>query len=189
MHASAAEALAPFLRPGARVLDIGSGSGYLTAVLAELALGQENEDMTKSNMPSEVATAVVVGVEHIEPLRELGEKNLAKSIRGRQLLADGTVRFVIGDGRKGWLDSYDKNADSGWDVIHVGAAAKELHEELVKQLRRPGRLFIPVEENGKDSGTSDLQRIWIVDKSIDGHVSKVGKEFVRYVPLTDAPST
>ncbi|RMY24767.1 hypothetical protein D0865_16374, partial [Hortaea werneckii] len=36
MHAAACESLLPYLRPGARVLDIGSGSGYLTHVLAEL---------------------------------------------------------------------------------------------------------------------------------------------------------
>jgi len=36
MHAMAAELLEPSLRPGSRVLDVGSGSGYLVAVLAKL---------------------------------------------------------------------------------------------------------------------------------------------------------
>lgn len=36
MHAHAAEALASRLQPGAKVLDVGSGSGYLTAVFAHL---------------------------------------------------------------------------------------------------------------------------------------------------------
>jgi protein-L-isoaspartate O-methyltransferase len=34
MHAKAAEGLADFLKPGSKVLDVGSGSGYLTAVFA-----------------------------------------------------------------------------------------------------------------------------------------------------------
>lgn len=34
----------------------------------------------------------------------------------------------------------------GWDAIHVGAAAVKWHDELVRQLRSPGRLFIPVAE-------------------------------------------
>lgn len=36
MHAAACESLLQFLQPGARVLDVGSGSGYLTHVIAEL---------------------------------------------------------------------------------------------------------------------------------------------------------
>lgn len=39
MHAQATEALAHRLKPGAKVLDIGSGSGYLTAVFAHLVVG------------------------------------------------------------------------------------------------------------------------------------------------------
>ena len=33
MHANAASALEEYARPGAKVLDVGCGSGYLTAVI------------------------------------------------------------------------------------------------------------------------------------------------------------
>lgn len=36
MHAYACELLGPWLKPGASVLDVGSGSGYLTAVFAHM---------------------------------------------------------------------------------------------------------------------------------------------------------
>ena len=110
------------------------------------------------------------------------------------------MRFRVGDGRKGWTESEgDSVADGhvavggpasepaqnpkkgGWDAIHVGAAAVKLHEELIEQLRSPGRLFIPVEdENGID------QYIWNVDKDEKGNVTKKKLYGVRYVPLTDA---
>ncbi|KAI1300614.1 protein-L-isoaspartate O-methyltransferase-domain-containing protein [Xylaria venustula] len=209
MHAQAAESLLPYLLPATsatgrprRVLDIGSGSGYLTHIFAELA-GRD---------------AIVVGVEHIAALRDLGETNMRKSPEGRALLASGRVRFRVGDGRKGWVepetldtastspsaadaiaagraldgkDAHGKNvggaADEsdaqGWDAIHVGAAAAELHEDLVRQLRRPGRMFIPVE----DEGGLREQYIWVVDKDEDGQVEKKRLFGVRYVPLTDAP--
>ncbi|KAI1811118.1 protein-L-isoaspartate O-methyltransferase [Poronia punctata] len=217
MHANAAESLLPYLLPyrsngdegslssasnprrpwkdveeikgvkgrPRRVLDIGSGSGYLTHVLAELA----GED------------AVVVGLEHIRELKELGEENMAKSEEGKALLASGRVRFRYGDGRKGWVEpealdagnvsetgganvggAADESDAQGWDAIHVGAAAVELHDELVKQLRKPGRLFIPVE----DEKQSWEQYIWVVDKDEAGEVSKKKLFAVRYVPLTDA---
>ncbi|KAI1463524.1 protein-L-isoaspartate O-methyltransferase [Daldinia caldariorum] len=214
MHAQAVETLLPFLLPKEgqeeekaaarsgssvpnvvgqagrprRVLDIGSGSGYLTHVLAEL-VGD---------------TGVVVGLEHIPALRDLGERNMAKSREGRALLDSGRVRFRVGDGRKGWSEASpgaaqpgvggeaapsaaeergDKKEEAGgWDAIHVGAAAAELHDELVRQLRSPGRMFIPVEaEDGWD------QYIWIVDKDEQGNVRKEKSVGVRYVPLTDAP--
>ncbi|ETS84215.1 hypothetical protein PFICI_02240 [Pestalotiopsis fici W106-1] len=160
-----------------RILDIGSGSGYLTHVMAELA-GEGS---------------VVVGVEHIQELRDLGEANMAKSPEGRALLSSGRVRFRVGDGRKGWAEPSSPGGeqpgvggtadeDGGWDAIHVGAAAIELHQELVDQLRSPGRMFIPV--GGKDGWD---QFIWTVDKDREGKVTKKRLYGVRYVPLTDAP--
>ncbi|OTB00776.1 hypothetical protein M426DRAFT_65304 [Hypoxylon sp. CI-4A] len=170
MHANAVETLLPIGVPGRprRVLDIGSGSGYLTHVLAEL-VGE---------------TGVVVGLEHIPALRELGEANMRKSAEGRRLLDSGRVRFRVGDGRKGWAEPSPRDAqpgeEGGWDAIHVGAAAIELHEELVRQLRSPGRMFIPV-------GDGLEQYIWTVDKDENGGIRKQKLYGVRYVPLTDAP--
>ena len=117
MHAAACESLLPYLHPGARVLDIGSGSGYLTHVLAALV------------QPG----GRVVGVEHIAPLVELGAANTRKSPEGRQLLEQGGIRFVRADGRLGWPE------DAPYDAIHVGAAAAGQNQVLIEQLKAPGR--------------------------------------------------
>ena len=189
MHASAAESLLPYLHPSARILDVGSGSGYLTFVLAQL-VGEQGR---------------VVGVEHIPALAELGRRNVAKSETGSKALRDGRIEFVVGDGRLGWREDTQKSgSDSGagsgkgegegsgqedgglWDAIHVGAAAKEAHEPLIQQLKRPGRLFIPVEDRDDGGGS---QWIWVIDKSVDGKVSRRRDIGVRYVPLCDAPKS
>ena len=117
MHAAAAESLLPFLHPGAKVLDIGSGSGYLTHVLAKLI------------EPS----GKVVGVDHIQGLVDLAKGNLGKSADGSELLKSGRVKIVKADGRLGWKDG------GPYDAIHVGAAAEEAHSALVEQLKAPGR--------------------------------------------------
>lgn len=202
MHANAVESLLPLLLPktgdrqpaeGApeaigkpgrprRVLDIGSGSGYLTHVLARL-VGDDG---------------VVVGLEHTTFLRDLGEDNMRNDPNGKELLDSGRVRFRCGDGRLGWSEQAHEGkpgvggpADAaaptqdeagGWDAIHVGAAAIELHEALVRQLRSPGRMFIPV----SDGGASGNQYIWVVDKDENGNIEKKKLYGVRYVPLTDA---
>lgn len=131
MHANAAESLLPYIHERARILDIGSGSGYLTAVFAELACPETGEPEVQAG-----EKARVVGLENIPALRDLGESNMGKTPRGRKLLDSSQVQFVVGDGREGWGD------EKGWDAIHVGAAASELHQKLVDQLRSPGRLVV-----------------------------------------------
>ena len=117
MHASACESLLKHLEPGSTVLDVGSGSGYLTHVFAELV------------KPG----GKVIGIEHIQALVDVAKANMAKSKEGEELLESGVVEFVKGDGRKGWPEG------APFDAIHVGAAAAEHHEALEKQLKAPGR--------------------------------------------------
>ena len=117
MHAAACESLLPFLKPGSKVLDVGSGSGYLTHVLAELV------------KPG----GVVVGIEHIQPLVDIGTTNTRKSAEGRELMENGGIKYVKADGRLGWAEG------APYDAIHVGAAAAEFHQTLIDQLKAPGR--------------------------------------------------
>ncbi len=174
MHASACEYLLPFLHPTARVLDIGSGSGYLTHVLANLTAGPS--DAADRSQPGG-GGGKVIGIDHIQPLVTLARNNISKSKEGRALLEKGRIELVCGDGRKGYREG------GPYDAIHVGAAAQSFHPELLEQLKSPGRMFIPVEEQ---SGLRD-QWIWVVDKDQEGNISKEKIMGVRYVPLTDAP--
>ncbi|KAH8727060.1 protein-L-isoaspartate O-methyltransferase [Phaeosphaeriaceae sp. PMI808] len=159
MHASACESLLTYLHPGSRVLDIGSGSGYLTAVLANL-VGPSGS---------------VIGIDHIQPLVDMSTANMKKSEDGRRMLESGQVKFVTGDGRKGWIEG------APYDAIHVGAAAAEHHKELTEQLKAPGKLFVPVAEG-------HAQYIFVIEKREDGSVERKKLYGVQYVPLTDAPN-
>jgi len=121
MHAHAMENLLPFLKPGSKVLDVGSGSGYLCAVLHHLV----------------GPTGKVVGIDHIPELVDWSVENLKKDGLGDQLTG-GDIVMVAGDGRRGFTES------APYDAIHVGAAAPHMPQALVDQLARPGRMFIPV---------------------------------------------
>lgn len=107
MHAFALQHSLPALqRPGPkRVLDVGSGSGYLTAVYAMME-GVER----------------VVGVECVSELVEDAKRNVQK--HHAQLLKSGKIVFVCGDGRKGYPDA------APYDVIHVGAAAPHVPQDV-----------------------------------------------------------
>ena len=89
-----------------KILDVGSGSGYLTVALAELA-GPNSK---------------VVGIEHVPELVQEAQRNVEKSHGG--LLREGRVRFVTGDGREGYA------AEGPYDIIHVGAAAHQVPQKV-----------------------------------------------------------
>jgi protein-L-isoaspartate(D-aspartate) O-methyltransferase len=163
MHAHAAEYLLPFLKPGARVLDVGSGSGYTAAVFHHLVSTPSDDEQLSTS-------GKIVGIDHIPELVDWSRKNIRKDGLGKEL-DDGRIQLVCGDGRKGFPH------EAPYDVIHVGAAAPKLPSELVDQLASPGRMFIPV-------GTR-LQNVYQIDKDANGTITEKELFGVMYVPLTD----
>lgn len=160
---------------------------------------ERNVEGKANNFARLVSGAVHRGVEHIPQLRDLAEANMRKSAEGRALLDSGRVAFRLGDGRKGWVEKEEQPSGAAaaeeeqqqqqeqhgsWDAIHVGASATTLHPALVAQLRAPGRMFIPV-----DDEVGGGQSVWAVDKAADGTVERKRLFAVRYVPLTDGPAS
>jgi len=118
MHAMCLELLLDNLKPGANVLDVGAGSGYLVACMAH---------MVKPN-------GFVYGIEHIPELAAFATANLEKD--NKELAKYCEVKS--GDGRLGLAEK------GPFDAIHVGAAAEKVPDALLKQLKVGGRLVIPI---------------------------------------------
>jgi protein-L-isoaspartate(D-aspartate) O-methyltransferase len=74
-----------------------------------------------------------------------------------EALGYANVTLRAGDGSRGWPDA------SPFDRILVTAAAKEIPEELLRQLETGGRLVLPL-------GEQDVQQITLVEKRDDGEV-------------------
>ncbi|HEY5515939.1 MAG TPA: protein-L-isoaspartate O-methyltransferase [Pengzhenrongella sp.] len=101
---------------GVRVLDVGAGSGWTTALLARLV----------------GPTGTVVGVELEPDLAERGAENLT---------ACAMPWACLEMARPGVLGH---PVEAGWDRILVSATARELPTELVDQLGDRGRMVLPV---------------------------------------------
>ncbi|KAJ3371031.1 hypothetical protein HDU91_005722 [Kappamyces sp. JEL0680] len=106
-------------RPGSKVLDVGSGSGYLTTCLAHMV----------------GPTGCVVGIDHIEELNAIALHNIRKG--NADLLDTNRLKIHTADGRLGWA------ADGPYDAIHVGAWSKDIPQPLMDQLAPGGCMFIP----------------------------------------------
>ncbi|XP_058781820.1 protein-L-isoaspartate O-methyltransferase 1-like isoform X1 [Vicia villosa] len=153
MHATCLQLLEENLQPGMHALDVGSGTGYLTACFA-LMVGPQGR---------------AVGVEHIPELVSLAKENIQNSAAAT-LSKDGSLSVHSGDGREGWPEF------APYDAIHVGAAAPEIPQPLIDQLKPGGRMVIPV--------GNIFQDLKVVDKNPDGSISIRTETSVRYVPLT-----
>lgn len=103
------------VRKGMHVLDVGSGSGWTTALLSHLT-GEKGD---------------VVAVERIPELVAFGKNNCR-----RQGIKN--ITFHKAQKKFGWarLAPYDR--------ILVSASAEEMPEELLDQLASPGSMVIPV---------------------------------------------
>jgi len=98
-----------------RVLEVGTGSGYQTAILCELL------PLASTVRTIEIVPELAGRAERT--LRELGYEN---------------VEFRVGDGARGWPEA------TPYDAIVVAAAPEEVPAPLLQQLAPGGRLVIPV---------------------------------------------
>lgn len=127
-----------------RVLEIGTGSGFQTALLS----------------------AFSEAVYTMERIPELSEK------ARRRLDAMGyrNIFYRIGDGSDGW------KVHAPYDRIMVTADASKIPDELLHQLKRGGKMLIPV-------GPENLQELLLVRKNQDETVEVETVEWVRFVEM------
>ena len=153
LHAYCLELLKDYLTEGSTVLDIGFGSGYLTVAMSKMM-----KDKGK-----------VIGIEHIKDLYDWGISNMNK--HHKSLIDNKQIELVLGDGRLGY-----KNR-APYKRIHVGAAARQVPNEIVEQLACGGRLVMPL-------GIPNDQYIYCIDKDLNGKITFTKGLSVCYVSLT-----
>ena len=132
------------IEKGMKILEIGGGSGYHAAVLAELT----------------GPGGVVYSIERVTELAEFARQNLTDA-------GYKNVVVTTGDGTLGLSEH------APYDCITVACAAPAVPQPLVDQLKRGGRMTIPI---GKYT-----QELYLVHKN--DVISKETSGGVVFVPL------
>jgi len=185
MHAHVLEDLLPPLIQASKndptkalkLLDVGCGSGYLTAVFGRML------ELVKGK-------GKVFGIDVIPELVAMSLNNIQKE--DGDLFESNTVEVMVGDGWKGYP------AEAPYNAIHVGAAAATFPKDLLNQLCLGGVMVIPV---GPDGGIQHLYRVErggdrgevVGERNNDHSKGFVEDDFeiqkllgVRYVPLVQS---
>eukprot|EP01121_Diplochlamys_sp_Union-15-3_P001018 TRINITY_DN10870_c0_g1_i1.p1 TRINITY_DN10870_c0_g1~~TRINITY_DN10870_c0_g1_i1.p1 ORF type:complete len:245 (-),score=25.23 TRINITY_DN10870_c0_g1_i1:4-738(-) len=119
------ESLRKNLYPGGRALDIGSGSGFITALMAHM-VGD---------------SGLVVGVDNDENMIRASRINMMKAYPELYKI----IRFEHEEGFNGFKQSCP------YDVIHVGGAVKYITSNWIRQLKIGGLMTAAIiQKNGKD---------------------------------------
>ncbi len=145
------------LAVGHKVLEVGAGTGWQAATMAELVT---SPDAPRSEWGH------IYTVEIVAALAEQARKNIRNAGYGDR------VTTINADGSKGYPEK------APYDRIVVTAAASEIPSLLLDQLKSGGIMIIPI-------GKSDLfQNLMRVTKEADANIKKENLGGVAFVPLT-----
>jgi len=145
------------LEVGQKVLEVGAGSGWHSATIAELIAPM---DAPRSEWGH------VFTVEIVQALAENARKNIMNAGYGDR------VKIINGDGSKGYAEK------APYDRVVVTAAAPSVPEPLVDQLKQGGIMLIPV------GSVSLFQNLLKITKDSDGKIKQENLGGVAFVPLT-----
>ncbi|MBO3801795.1 MAG: protein-L-isoaspartate(D-aspartate) O-methyltransferase [Candidatus Brockarchaeota archaeon] len=137
------------LKPGMKVLEIGTGSGYMASVYSEI-VGRSGHVYTLEILPS---------------LAKKAMKNILKVNHGLNIdiiVADGSIELPL---------------RIEFDAIIVTASAPDLPENLVKKLKKNGKMVVPV------GSLSFYQNLILVEKDEKEKVRTHNFGSVMFVPL------
>jgi len=107
-------------RQGEKILEVGTGSGWKTGLLAQL-VGEQGK---------------VYSIERVSELQSIAKQNLTKY----GVEEKGVVTLIAGDGFYGY------SANAPYDKIIAAASAKEIPAAWKEQIKIGGRIVAPVED-------------------------------------------
>lgn len=158
--------------PGQRILDIGSGSGWTTALLAHVVSSQgmpKPKDQSSNEIQSSNdQSGKVFAIERVEELCKFGEEN----VRKYNFVEKGIVEFKCGDATAGWFKKAPFDRVIAAAALKDGEGIKAVPDAWKEQLKVQGIIVTPI-------GSS----IWKFTKRQDGLFTQEKHPGFAFVPF------
>jgi protein-L-isoaspartate(D-aspartate) O-methyltransferase len=170
MHAQALKTLKDNLKPGANVLDVGSGSGILTVMFANMVNVRGMGLQPRGS---------VIGIDIAPEVVQFSVNHITDDTVNRDLMLtpnENHFKIITSNGKHGFPTKSTKQL---YDVIHVGATNKKEYapKYLKAQLNEGGIMFIPME---MPDGTQLIK----IFQRLDGKIKYTNTDLqVRYGPF------
>jgi len=159
-----------------KVLDVGSGSGWTSALLAHIVSGGElkskiiphpfskgeGQKGTSSSQARAKISGRVIAIEIVPELLEFGKQNVSRY----NFIEKGIVKFICADGSKGYP------GEAPFDKILASATAQFVPQSWKEQLKTGGRIVAPI-------GSS----IWLLNKKTEKKFEEIEYPGFVFVPL------
>lgn len=113
-----------------KILEIGAGSGYNAALLAEI-VGEEGK---------------IYSIERLPGVADFGRENLEKT-------GYDQVEVIVGDGTKGYEE------EAPWDRVIITACAPKIPDTLINQMKVGGKLVAPVGKYYRSQTLLEVKKI------------------------------
>lgn len=148
---------------GDKILEIGTGSGWATALLAEI-ISQKNEKSGEKQKKG-----VIISLEAISEIKEAAQKNIAKY----GFIETKMVELYVADGSKGYQKISERtDLAGGFDKIFSTSSMKDLPEAWKDQLKVGGIIVAPI-------GNS----IWQITKTAKDKFEEVEYPDFAFTPM------
>jgi protein-L-isoaspartate(D-aspartate) O-methyltransferase len=145
------------LQTGQKILEVGAGSGWHAATVAETIAPK---DAPRSEWGH------LYAVEINQTLADTARKNIMNTGYSDR------VTIIVADGSKGYSEK------APYDRIFVAASVADVPKPLIDQLKKGGIMIIPV------GSASLFQTLMKITKETDGTLTKESVGGVAYAPLT-----
>ncbi len=164
---------------GSRILEIGTGCGYQTAVLYYLGAEIFSIERQEELWQEAAENLRIIGFATDFDNNDCNELKRALQKRETDKVINNKITLRWGDGFEGWSEK------APFDGIIVTCASPRIPEKLVLQLKIGGKMVVPIDIENRESEPSSVnkQQLVMIERIDEEHFKRTVIEEANFVAM------